>query len=59
MSRTSKTTHTKPVNSRRESFSLEHFDIELLEQATEDPWDLAMLVEKLNSSNWFCEVAEA
>ena len=59
MSGTSKTTPIKPVGSRRESFSLEHLDIELLEQTTEDPWDLTMLVEKLNSSNWFCEVAEA
>jgi hypothetical protein len=58
MSRTSKTTLIKPVDCR-ESFSLEHLDIELLEQTTEDPWDLTMLVEKLNSSNWFCEVAEA
>ncbi len=59
MSRTSKTTLIKPVDWRRESFSLEHLDIELLEQTTEDPWDLTMLDEKLNSSNWFCEVAEA
>ena len=59
MSRTCKTTHIKPVDSRRESVSLEHLEIKALEQTTEDPWDLTMLVEKLNSSNWFCEVAEA
>ena len=59
MSGTSKTTLIKPVYSGRESFSLEHLDVELLEQTTEDPWDLTVLVEKLNSRNWFCEVAEA
>jgi hypothetical protein len=47
------------VDYRRESFSLGHLDSDLLEQPMEEPWDLAMLVKKLNSSNWFCEVAEA
>jgi hypothetical protein len=59
MSRISKATIVKSVDYRRESFSLGHLDIELLEQTTEEPWDLSMLVKKLNSSNWFCEVAEA
>lgn len=59
MSGISKATLVKSVDYRRESFSLEHLDGDLLEQLMEPPWDLAMLVEKLNSSNWFCEVAEA
>lgn len=59
MSGISKPTLVNSVDYRRESFSLEHLDSELLEQVMEQPWDLAMLVEKLNSSNWFCEVAEA
>lgn len=58
MSRISKATLIKPVDWCRESFSLEHLDSELLEQLMEDPWDLVMLVKKLNGSNWFCEVAE-
>jgi hypothetical protein len=47
------------VDYRREFSSLEPLDSELLEQAMEEPWDLAVLVEELNSTNWFCEVAEA
>ena len=59
MSRISKAAIIKSVDYRRESFSLGHLDSDLLEQKMEEPWDLAMLVKKLNSSNWFCEVAEA
>jgi hypothetical protein len=59
MSRISKATIIKSVDDHRESFSYEHLDSDLLEQPMEEPWDLAMLVKKLNSSNWFCEVAEA
>ena len=59
MSRISKAAIIKSVDYRKESFSLEHLDSDLLEQPMEEPWDLVMLVKKLNSSNWFCEVAEA
>jgi hypothetical protein len=59
MSRISKATIIKSVDYRGESFSLGYLDSDLLEQPMEEPWDLAMLVKKLNSSNWFCEVEEA
>ncbi len=42
-----------------ESSSLEHGNSELLGQPMEQPWDLAALVNELDGSNWFCEVAEA
>jgi len=54
-----KATLVKSLLYRREFFSLKPLDSELLDQLMEEPWDLAVLVEKLNSSNWFCEVAEA
>ncbi len=59
MSRICKATLIKSVDYLTESFSLEHLDSDLLERPMEELWDLAMLVKKLNSSNWFCEVAEA
>ena len=59
MSPISEVTLIKSIDWRRDSFSLEHLGSELLEQLMEEPWDLVMLVKKLNGSNWFCDVAEA
>ena len=47
MSGIKKATLVKSLHYRREFLSLEPLDSELLEQAMEEPWDLAVLVEKL------------
>lgn len=46
MSRISEATLIKPVDWRRESFSLEHLDSELLEQLIKDPWDFRHACQK-------------
>ena len=42
-----------------EPSSLEHRNVEAPGQLLEQPWTLAVLVDGLEGSNWFCEVAEA
>lgn len=39
--------------------SLGHPNVEVHGQLLEQPWNLAVLVDGLDGSNWFCEVAEA
>ena len=42
-----------------EPSGLEHRNLEVPGQLLEQPWKLAVLVDGLDRSNWFCEVAEA